>query len=55
MDHERTNLYRSLQGLENTDFKDMSIQELFDLRHDMLNLLNTLSELTALLERHIIG
>ncbi len=45
MDQETVNLYESYQGLNNTVFKTMSIQELFDLRHDMLDLTNKLAEL----------
>ena len=44
MDQETVNLYESYQGLNNTVFKTMSIQELFDLRHEMLDLMNKLTE-----------
>jgi len=44
MDQETVSLYESYQGLNNTVFKTMSIQELFDLRHEMLDLMNKLTE-----------
>ncbi len=45
MDQETNELYNSYTGLNNTVFKAMSIQELFDLRHDMLGLRDKLGEL----------
>ena len=45
MDQETINLYENYQGLNNTVFKTMSVQELFDLRHEMLDLMNKLNEL----------
>jgi len=45
MDQETINLYENYQELNNTVFKTMSIQELFDLRHEMLDLMNKLTEL----------
>lgn len=41
------NLYDSCEGLNNTVFEEMSIQELFDVRHDMLNLMNKLGQLLS--------
>jgi len=45
MDRETVNLYENYQELNNTVYKTMSIQELFDLRHEMLGLMNKLAEL----------
>jgi len=45
MDQETIDLYESFQELNNTVFKAMSIQELFDLRHYMLDLMNELGAL----------
>ncbi len=45
MDQETIDLYDNFQELNNTVFKAMSIEELFDLRHDMLDLMNELGEL----------
>ncbi len=36
---------QQLSGLNNTVFKTLSIQELFDLRNDILDLMNKLAEL----------
>ncbi|UCE94627.1 MAG: hypothetical protein JSV73_04975 [Flavobacteriaceae bacterium] len=45
MRKESIHLYDNLQGLNNSVLKTMGIQELFDLRHDMLALMDNLSEL----------
>lgn len=45
MRQETMNKYESYKELNNTVFKTMSIQELFDLRHEMLGLMNKLAEL----------
>ncbi len=45
MNRETIHLYDDHQGLNNTDFKAMSVQELFDLRHDLLELMNNMGEL----------
>lgn len=47
MDKETMNLYDSCEGLNNTVFEEMSIQELFDIRHDMLDLMNKLGQLLS--------
>ena len=45
MDEETIDLYESCKELNNTFFQGMSIQELFDIRHDMLGLMNELGQL----------
>ena len=45
MDRETIDLYIRYEGLSDTEIQDMSIQELFDLRHDMLELMNKLGSL----------
>jgi hypothetical protein len=40
MDRETINLYSRYEALSDSDFQSMSIQELFDYRHGMLELLN---------------
>jgi len=45
MDRETTDLYNSYQGLNNNAIKSLSIQELFDLRHELLGHMNKLGEL----------
>ena len=45
MDQETINLVDRYCRLDNHVFKAMTIQELFDLRHDMLNLKHKLAEL----------
>ncbi len=45
MDRETIDLYIRYEGLNETDIQEMSIQELFDLRHDMLELMNKLGGL----------
>ncbi len=45
MNQETIDLHYSYQGLNNTVFKAMSIQELFNLRHYKLGLMNKLAEL----------
>lgn len=40
-------LYDSCEGLNNTVFQEMSIQELFDIRHDMLDLMDKLGQLLS--------
>ena len=45
MDRETIDLYVRYEGMDDTVFKSMSIQELFDLRHDMLELKNKLGSL----------
>lgn len=47
MDKETMDLYESCKGLNNTVIQEMSIQELFDIRHDMLDLMNTLGQLLS--------
>lgn len=45
MDKETIYLYNSYKALDTSVFKTMSIEELFELRHDMLGLLSRLGEL----------
>ena len=45
MDREMIDLYTRYEGLNDADIQQMSIQELFDLRHDMLELMNKLGGL----------
>jgi len=45
MDKETTHLFNSYKELDHSDFIAMSIQELYDLRHDMLTLKDRLGEL----------
>lgn len=45
MDKETMDLYDSCEELDNTVLQKMSIQELFDIRHDMLYLMNQLGQL----------
>ena len=45
MDRETIDLYTRYEGLNDADIQQMSIQELFDLRHDMLDLMNKLGGL----------
>ena len=45
MDKETIHLYNSYKALDESIFKTMSIEELFDLRHDMMGLLSRLEEL----------
>lgn len=45
MDRETIDLYVRYEGMNDTVFKGMSIQELFELRHDMLELKNKLGSL----------
>ena len=47
MDRETINLYSRYEALSDTDIQGMSIQELFDYRHDMLELLNRFGALLA--------
>ena len=45
MDRETTDIYVKFKELNKTVFQGMSIQELFDLRHEMLEFRNKLGEL----------
>ena len=45
MDQETLDLYDSCKDLNNTIFQGMSIQELFDIRYDMLGLMDKLGQL----------
>ena len=45
MDRETINLYSRYEALSETDIQGMSIQELFDHRHSILELRNKLGEL----------
>ncbi|MEL4456923.1 hypothetical protein [Lutimonas vermicola] len=45
MDRETLDVYLKYERLDKTVFQGMSIQELFDLRHDMLAFRNKLGEL----------
>jgi hypothetical protein len=45
MNKETVHLYESLHGLNDAVLKTLGVQELFDLRHDMLALLDNLGEL----------
>lgn len=45
MDRETINLYLRYEALNDTDIQSMGIQELFELRHDMLELLKKLGGL----------
>jgi hypothetical protein len=45
MDRETIDLYLRYEALNNTDIQGMGIQELFELRHDMLELLKKLGGL----------
>jgi len=45
MDRETINLYSRYEALSDTDMQDMSIQELFEYRHGMLELLNKMGAL----------
>ena len=47
MNKETIHLYDSLQELNDSVLKTLGIQELFDLRHDMLALLDNLGELLS--------
>lgn len=44
MEHQTIDLYQELKNINSNVFKHMSIQELFDLRHDMLTLKHMLGE-----------
>jgi len=45
MDNKTIDLCVRYEALTDTDIKSMSVQELFDLRHDMLELMNKLGKL----------
>jgi len=45
MDRENIKLYIKCEALNDNVFKTMSIEELFDLRHDMLQLRNKIGTL----------
>lgn len=45
MNRETKDVYCSYQGLTNNAIKSLSIQELFDLRHELMGHLNKLGEL----------
>ena len=45
MDRETIDLYNRCVELDNSVFQVMSVQELFDLRHEMLELKNVLEDL----------
>ena len=45
MDRETIDLYIRYETLSDTDIQSMGIQELFDLRHEMLELMNKLGGL----------
>ena len=47
MDRETINLYTRYEALSDSDIQSMSIQELFEYRHDMLELLNKMGALLA--------
>ena len=47
MDRETINLYSRYEALSETDIQGMSIQELFEYRHGMLELQNKLGALLA--------
>jgi hypothetical protein len=44
MDQETLDLYNTFKGLNSSVFQTMTIQELFELRHEMLELLNKLGD-----------
>ena len=45
MDRETISLYTRYEALSDSDIQNMSIQELFEYRHDMLELLNKMGAL----------
>lgn len=45
MNNETLQLYENLHGLNDSVIKTLGVQELFDLRHQMLALLDNLGEL----------
>ena len=45
MNRETIHLYDRLEGLNDSVLKTLGVQELFDLRHDMLALMDNLGEL----------
>lgn len=47
MDRETINLYSRYEALSETDIQGMTIQELFEYRHGMLELQNKLGALLA--------
>ncbi|MCA0932455.1 hypothetical protein LCM02_08330 [Lutimonas saemankumensis] len=47
MDQETIHFYENLQSLNDSVLKTLGAQELFDLRHDMLALLDNLGELMS--------